>query len=36
MSKYRVWDGFDTEYRAWLTPSQVIELRRAGYFVTRV
>jgi len=33
MKRYRVWDGHDTEYYAWLTDSQVAELRRKGYYV---
>jgi len=33
MKKYRVWDGHDIEYIAYLTESQVVELRRNGYYV---
>lgn len=31
--KYRIWDGFDTEYTAWLTVDEAIVLRRDGYYV---
>lgn len=35
-NKYRVWDGHDTEYIAWLTNAEVSELRRQGYYVIPV
>lgn len=31
--KYRVWDGHDTEYIAWLTEAEAADLRRRGYYV---
>ena len=31
--RYRIWDGFDTEYIDWLTDDEVIALRRDGYYV---
>lgn len=31
--KYRVWDGHDTEYIAYLTDAEVAALRRHGYYV---
>lgn len=35
-AQYRVWDGRATEYAAWLTEAEVIELRRQGYYVTQI
>lgn len=31
--RYRVWDGHQVDYTAWLTDSEVFELRRQGYYV---
>lgn len=36
MSRYRVWDGFHTDYTAWLTAAEVVELRRRGFYVIPV
>jgi len=32
--RYRVWDGYHTEYYAWLTEGEAAELRRQGYYVS--
>jgi hypothetical protein len=32
--RYRVWDGHDVLYFAFLTDAEVISLRRQGYRVT--
>ena len=36
MSRYRVWDGFHLDYVAWLTATEVVELRRRGFYVIPV
>jgi hypothetical protein len=36
MAHYRVWNGEDVAYLAWLTVVEVIRLRRDGYYVRLV